>query len=159
MLNLSQDSFIGTGSDRALSEHKPNQQLLICNWRDDMEDVLHALDKRAGPGAVLTIVSHLSVEERQAMLEEGGGLKKLRNLRIEHLTYNTVKKRHLERVLCSAQSPAFDAVLVFSDDIEGSNDFDARSVVCSMLVQSMRAQREQSGRTDDSIITDIKDRQ
>eukprot|EP01043_Picozoa_sp_COSAG02_P022406 COSAG02_NODE_1164_length_14157_cov_2.925096_6_plen_761_part_00 len=144
---------------KRLSERKPNQQLLICNWRDDMEDVLHALDKRAGPGAVLTIVSHLSIEERHRMLDEGGGLKKLRNLRIKHLTYNTVKKRHLERVLLSAESPAYDAVLVFSDDIEGSNDFDARAVVCSMLVHSMRAQREQSGRTDDSITTEIKDRQ
>ena len=26
-------------SGRALSERKPNQELLICNWRDDMEDV------------------------------------------------------------------------------------------------------------------------
>ena len=105
------------------------------------------MDKRAGPGAVLTIVSHLSVEERQAMLDEGGGLKKLRNMRIRHLTYNTVKKRHLEQVLLSADAPDYDAVLVFPDDIEGSNDFDARAVVCSMLIQSMRGQREQSGET------------
>lgn len=103
---------------------------------------MHDLDKRAGPGTVLTIISHLSVQQRQAKLEEGGGLKKLRNMHIKHLTYNTIKKSHLERVLLSPNMPAYDAVLVFSDDIEGSNDFDARAVVCSMLVQSMRAQRE-----------------
>ena len=26
-------------SEQGLSERKPNQQLMICNWRDDMEDV------------------------------------------------------------------------------------------------------------------------
>lgn len=109
------------------------------------------MDKRAGPGAVLTIVSSLSVEERQAKLDEGGGLKRLRNIRIKHLTYNTVKKRHLAKVLLSSEAPAYDAVLVFSDDIEGSNDFDARAVVCSMLVQSMRAQRAHSGETSESV--------
>jgi hypothetical protein len=46
-------------------ERVPNQQLLICNWRDDMEDILQEVDKRAGPGAVLTVLSNLSLEERQ----------------------------------------------------------------------------------------------
>jgi hypothetical protein len=92
------------------------------------------------------------------MLEEGGGLKALRNVKIQHLTFNTVKKRHLEEVLLRSDAPAYDAVLVFSDDIEGSNDFDARAVVCSMLIQSMRARRGQGGPADESIITEIKDR-
>jgi hypothetical protein len=69
------------------------------------------------------------------MLEKGGGLPTLQNVKINHIMINTVKKRHLAQVLLSPQAPDFDAVMIFSDAIEGGYDYDARAVVCSMLVQ------------------------
>ena len=39
----------------AVHERVPNQRLLICNWRDDMEDVLTEMDKRVGPGTTVTV--------------------------------------------------------------------------------------------------------
>eukprot|EP01051_Picozoa_sp_SAG22_P024247 SAG22_NODE_6640_length_828_cov_1.275720_1_plen_83_part_01 len=82
-------------------------------------------------------MSSYSLEERQDLLDRGGGLRKLRNSRIQHVRGATTKRRVLERVL---REHHYDAVLVFSNVKRHERDTmtaDARAVVSSMLIEEI----------------------
>jgi len=161
--------------NRSIQHHLPRQDVLLCNWRDDIEDVFREIDKRVGKGSVVTVMSHYTVEQRQEMLEAGGGLSKLKNIQVNHVRGQTVKQSTLRK---QVGDRAYDAMIVFSDTVgHGTKTGDARAAVCSLLLRSLldesKAARQKHVRQQhqqqhsrhgqdtschDRIITEIKDR-
>eukprot|EP00928_Gymnodinium_smaydae_P041379 TRINITY_DN28013_c0_g1_i1.p1 TRINITY_DN28013_c0_g1~~TRINITY_DN28013_c0_g1_i1.p1 ORF type:complete len:795 (-),score=115.48 TRINITY_DN28013_c0_g1_i1:250-2634(-) len=120
---------------KAHSGHRKPRQLLICNWRDDMEDIFKEIDKRTARGTVVTVLSHFTKQERLELIEQGGGMCTLRNIRIKHVKGQAFKQSILSQVMSKTH---FDGVMVFSNDIsKDANTADARAAVCSLLVHSL----------------------
>jgi len=131
--------------------HCPN--LLICNWRDDMEDVFREIDQRVAAGTVVTALSGLTEEDRNEKMLAGGGLKKLNNLKIRHVRGQTVKHRVIKDCVNETD---FDGVIIFSSGQYDVQTADARAAVCSLLIQSLLLEK---GQTQERLIVELKDRQ
>lgn len=119
-----------------------------------MEDLLRELDKWLGPGSVVTILSSYTLEERQNLLQRGGGIKEgLQNVTLQHIVCNTVQKRPLKAAL----NEPYDSVIVLSNDIERRSSLaDARSAVCSLLVTDLVNSKQNEKPT--TVVAEIKDR-
>ena len=117
----------------------PPQQILMCNWRDDMEDVIVELDKWVPPSSTLTILCSTPVDERKALLKKGGGLRrKLRNIaKVYHEIGHTCVRQDLEGM----RPTHFDAILVFSDATKHQlMHADGKAVMCSLLIRDIQKQ-------------------
>ena len=70
------------------------EKVLMCNWRRDIDDMILMLDNEVKQGSELHILSHLSLEERQAIFElEGFDESKLANLKlVQHVGRSSVRR-------------------------------------------------------------------
>lgn len=154
LLDLSNETFSINPSIEHSTDLDQENNILICGWRLDMEDVLRELDKVKPKGSVVTILDTAPVADREELLDMGGGIKGgLQNITLRHIVANCAQKSALKSVL---REKDFHAVLIMSNDVHyEKSTADSRAVVCSLLVTDIL---QQKGNTTTKVVTEVKNR-
>ena len=74
-------------------KHVP-EKIVFCGWRRDMGDMINVLDELVLEGSTLYIISPVSVEDREKMLQEDA-VGEFKNLTIEHVVGDPVCRKDL----------------------------------------------------------------
>eukprot|EP00898_Chlorokybus_atmophyticus_P009015 jgi/Chlat1/9114/Chrsp97S09277 len=128
------------------------QNVLICGWRRDVEDMILLLDGYLAKGSEIVLMTPLSVQQMEARLHMSGFYEQGLN----NCTLRLHSGNPLQRLISKAWSILLQAVMVLVDetwhtDFVGS---DSRSLFSTLLIRDIQERR---GRTNSILVNEIKD--
>jgi len=139
------------------------ESILFCGWRRDLEDMLSELDKWVATGTRLTLLSGVSIEEREELLSRprnsnvatGTGKasgSRFTNLSVHHVCGNPV----LRESLLKLPMVSFDSVIILSDALWVGDGMscDSRVLVAMLLCKDIL---RKLGRESVPIVSEILD--
>jgi len=144
-----------------VDEERVPESILFCGWRRDLEDMLTELDKWVAKGSRLTLLSGVSVDEREEMLGsprnsmaqgERNAFWSLQNMTVHHVEGNPV----LRGDLLQLEMISFDSIIILSDETwEGTGmSCDSRVLVAMLLCKDIC---RKLGRSEVPIVSEILD--
>ena len=130
------------------------QHFLFLGWRRDMADMIHFLDDLCEPGSSLTIMSTLSVRQRQDEMAENGRSLDLKNLVLDQVIGNPVSRRQLQALPLRR----FTAILILSEKSAETDVASKDSLTCAsvVLVDDILKRREDDSFYDPVDITTLR---
>jgi hypothetical protein len=87
----------------ALQEDEEAEELLVCGWRRDVDDMIREMDLLLAKGSKLHMLNEVPEEERVNKLADGGlEMKDLRNIELVHHVGNSSVRRDMDALNSSA---------------------------------------------------------